>query len=300
MFIIASDNFLSALEEVLNFINDCYFSSTDNKGKILMAGMNEKVESYRSNIAKVRLRYRDGTLYPENPFAQSREEARIDGRNIASIAGANGFKVLEAYSNGHAEFGKILVGDVHYSISEPTFLRYHENIADIVFLMASQGVLKPKDSVCVESSLAEGKVDLSSSTVSGGTNKIVVQNCQTRYAVTVDNRHFIARAFDFLRFSGIDVVYNGSVETGKKYDEARAKHRKTMTPETEQEEIKAFVERIESFGRSLSGINGRAVQVLGMWDLFPGIIQKELKQKGESYMTIVPEEGLKAMLELNN
>jgi len=67
---------------------------------------------------------------------------------------------------------------------------------------------------------------------------------------------------------------------------------------TKIKEDSAFIDVVESYGRSFADTSARAVQVIGIWDLLPGIMQGMLKEKGESYLIIVPEKGLKELLEL--
>jgi hypothetical protein len=297
VFIIASHSFLSALEEVINFINDCYLSSTDCKERILMKDIAGKVAYHRSNIAEIRRMYREGTLFPQDPFAKVNAKAIVDGRNIEAIANANGFKVLDAYSNGNPGLNKIIIGDVHYRETDPEFLMHHPQIAGIIGLMMSRNLLNSGDTICAEYGLVEGKVNFQRSLVEPGSSKIAVDNCKNSCTITADPRHFIVRAFNLLDCTRMNVFYNGSAELGKEYDAKRAANTESETAQTEMELKVAFIKRVESFGESLRSIKGRAVQVFGLWDMFTEIVQRQLREAGESYITIAPEEGAKQVLE---
>lgn len=240
----------------------------------------EKVAKYQLNIEAVRRMYREGTLFPEKPVSTD-PTALLEETTIATIARANGFRMFEAYSNGHKGFNKIIIGDVHYREADPEFLMYHPNITKIIEAMIKGGIITPRDRVCSES--AEGEIDFSN---------------DKSYTVPLDERHFIRRAFDVLKDSGLVVVYNDSAELGREYDRKRAENRTEQTPQTNLEEIAAFVRRVEGFGKSLESIEGRAVQVFGMWDLFTGIVQERLRGRKESYIAIIPEEGARSVLDI--
>jgi hypothetical protein len=255
-----------------------------------MNRLQEKVQAYRQRTEEITRRYEAGTLFPESPFEGMSPEARAQGTLVKRLAESEGFKVLEANST-NSGFDHFLIGDSHYTKGDSEFLKYHGSIANIISNLIGTGMLKAGDLICAEGS--RGIVNLAESTINGKGNLLVVKDFKNgkKETLKVDDRYMFVRLLPTLRKSGVWAVYNDAPEIAEQVLKADAEYKEKQTEALAFTRDALLLLSIEKGPKEfLTNTVAKASQVFGVIDLFSGIVQEALRLKGESYISLVPED----------
>jgi hypothetical protein len=260
-----------------------------------------EAEEFMKRQKDLLAKHRNEKIFLAEPLSGLEEKALEDASRIKDIAERHGFGITEVYSHGTGPILRVIIGDIHGVPDKPGFFKYQPNITKILQEMVSSGFLGRGDEFCYESRIV-GTVDYSKSNenlfiLSGGIFKPYKQFCLVHLLDTfreagiksVCNDDKLARELmDAMDKETISTIDRAEQAASYKDMESYAKHALISALQRDTYLLERMRRGMGHYLANKVAAGKRAVQLMGIVDVFTEVAQNMLKEKGISYLAIFP------------